>query len=58
MTDFVSSKELRKDVSYNFTIASGGSLAAPKSAVATIAGLDEFGDVADPSLASATQPSV
>ena len=58
MIDFVSSKELRKDVSYNFTIASGGSLAAPKSAVATIAGLDEFGDVADPSLASATQPSV
>lgn len=52
------SKELRKDVSYNFTIASGGSLAAPSSAVDTIAGLDEFGDVADPVLASATQPSV
>ncbi|KAF8164906.1 kinesin-like protein [Crassisporium funariophilum] len=52
------SKELGKEVSYNFTIASGGSLAAPTSAVDTIAGLDEFGDVADPILASATQPSV
>lgn len=52
------SKELGKDVSYNFTIASGGSLAAPRSALANIAGLDEFGDVADPVLASATQPSV
>ncbi|KDR74515.1 hypothetical protein GALMADRAFT_70915 [Galerina marginata CBS 339.88] len=51
-------KELRKEVSYNFTIASGGSLAAPTSAVDTIAGLDEFGDVSDPILASATQPSV
>lgn len=53
-----SSKELGKDVSYNFTISSGGSLAAPSSAVDTIAGLDHFGDVADPVLASATQPSV
>ncbi|KAF7982304.1 hypothetical protein HWV62_28982 [Athelia sp. TMB] len=52
------SKELGKEVSYNFTIASGGSLAAPSSAVGTIAGLDEFGDVADPVLASSTQPSV
>src|SRR5882762_11747628 len=52
------SKELGKDVSYNFTIASGGSLAAPVSSINTIAGLDEFGDVADPVLASATQPSV
>lgn len=52
------SKELGKDVSYNFTIAAGGALAAPSSAVDTIAGLDEFGDVADPVLASATQPSV
>ncbi|KAJ6612156.1 kinesin-like protein [Mycena sp. CBHHK59/15] len=52
------SKELGKDVSYNFTISAGGSLAAPVSAVDTIAGLDEFGDVADPVLASATQPSV
>ncbi|KAK0467775.1 kinesin-like protein [Desarmillaria tabescens] len=52
------SKELDKDVSYNFTIASGGSLAAPVSAVDTIAGLDQFGDVSDPVLASATQPSV
>ncbi|TFK22194.1 kinesin-like protein [Coprinopsis marcescibilis] len=51
-------KELGKQVSYNFTIASGGSLAAPSSAVDTIAGLDQFGDVADPVLASATQPSV
>jgi len=33
-------------------------LAAPSSAVDTIAGLDEFGDVADPILASSTQPSV
>lgn len=54
----VISKELKKDVSYNFTVASGGSLAAPASSVNTIAGLDEFGDVADPVLASATQPSV
>lgn len=45
-------------MSYNFTISAGGSLAAPVSAVDTIAGLDEFGDVADPVLASATQPSV
>ena len=52
------SKELGKDVSYNFTIASGGSLAAPRSAVASIAGLDDFGDVVDPVLASATRPSV
>ncbi|KAG0695782.1 hypothetical protein DFH29DRAFT_954061 [Suillus ampliporus] len=54
----VISKELGKDVSYNFTIASGGSLAAPISGVDTIGGLDGFGDVADPMLASATQPSV
>ena len=52
------SKELGKEVSYNFTIASGGTLATPSSAVDTIAGLDEFGDVADPILTSATQPSV
>ncbi|KAF9032663.1 kinesin-domain-containing protein [Hymenopellis radicata] len=52
------SKELGKDVLYNFTIASGGSLAAPVSAVDTIAGLDSFGDVSDPVLASSTQPSV
>lgn len=45
-------------MSYNFTISAGGSLGAPSSAVDTIAGLDEFGDVADPVLASATQPSV
>ncbi|EKM59534.1 uncharacterized protein PHACADRAFT_137422 [Phanerochaete carnosa HHB-10118-sp] len=54
----VISRELTKDVSYNFTVASGGSLAAPASAIDTIAGLDQFGDVADPVLASATQPSV
>ncbi|KAI0052618.1 kinesin-like protein [Auriscalpium vulgare] len=54
----VISKELGKDVSYNFLVASGGSLAAPSSSINTIAGLDEFGDVADPVLASATQPSV
>lgn len=47
-----------KHVSYNFTIASGGSLAAPVSAVDSIAGLDQFGDVADPILRSNTQPSV
>ena len=45
-------------MSYNFTVASGGSLAAPASAIDTIAGLDQFGDVVDPVLASATQPSV
>lgn len=54
----VLSKELGKDVSYNFTIAAGGALAAPVSALGGISGLDEFGDVADPVLASATQPSV
>lgn len=56
--DSLYSKELGKDVSYNFTVASGGSLAAPASAIDTIAGLDQFGDVVDPVLASATQPSV
>ncbi|KAL6297972.1 kinesin-domain-containing protein [Sparassis latifolia] len=54
----VISKELGKDVSYNFTVASGGSLAAPASVIDTIAGLDQFGDVVDPVLSSATQPSV
>ncbi|KAG6375014.1 hypothetical protein JVT61DRAFT_3793 [Boletus reticuloceps] len=54
----VISKELGKDVTYNFTIASGGSLAAPVSGVDNIGSLDGFGDVADPRLASATQPSV
>lgn len=57
LTYLRNSKELRKEVSYNFSIASGGSLAAPSSAVDTITGLDQFGDVADPILASATQPS-
>ena len=56
--DCGSSKELCKDVAYNFTVASGGSLAAPTSSINTIAGLDEFGDVADPVLMSATQPTV
>ncbi|CCM05667.1 uncharacterized protein FIBRA_07897 [Fibroporia radiculosa] len=51
-------RELRKGVSYNFTVASGGSLAAPASAIDTIAGLDQFGDVVDPVLASTTQPCV
>lgn len=55
---FKISKELGKEVTYNFTIASGGSLAAPISGIDTIGGLDSFGDVADPTLASATQPSV
>ncbi|KAJ3798287.1 kinesin-like protein [Lentinula aff. detonsa] len=54
----VISKELGKQVSYNFTISSGGPLAAPASSVDTIAGLDQFGDVSDPVLRSATQPSV
>jgi kinesin family member 1 len=45
-------------VIYNFTVASGGSLAAPTSSINTIAGLDEFGDVADPVLVSTTQPTV
>lgn len=56
--NFDCSKELGKDVSYNFTIASGGSLAAPTSGVDNIGSLDGFGDVADPRLASANQPSV
>ncbi|KAI6168912.1 hypothetical protein EDD17DRAFT_1523588 [Pisolithus thermaeus] len=54
----VISKELGKEVSYNFTIASGGTLAAPTSGVDSIGSLDSFGDVADPRLASTTQPSV
>ncbi|KAJ4472001.1 kinesin-like protein [Lentinula aciculospora] len=54
----VISKELGKQVTYNFTISSGGALAAPASSVDTIAGLDQFGDVSDPILRSATQPSV
>lgn len=54
----VRSKELDKEVSYNFTIASGGTLACPASGLESIAGLGEFGDVADPVLASKTQPSV
>lgn len=54
----VISKELGKDVSYNFTIASGGTLAAPTSGVDSIGSLDSFGDVADPRLASSTQPAV
>ncbi|KAH7875904.1 kinesin-like protein [Lentinula edodes] len=54
----VISKELGKQVSYNFTVSSGGPLAAPASSVDTIAGLDQFGDVSDPILRSATQPSV
>ena len=45
-------------MTYNFTVASGGPLAAPTSSINTISGLDEFGDVADPVLASQTQPSV
>ncbi|KAI6151632.1 hypothetical protein BKA82DRAFT_1001661 [Pisolithus tinctorius] len=53
----VISKELGKEVSYNFTIASGGTLAAPTSGVDSIGSLDTFGDVADPRLASITQPS-
>ncbi|KAG8736615.1 kinesin-like protein Klp8 [Ceratobasidium sp. 428] len=52
------SKELGKEVSYNFTVASGGTLACPASAHESIAGLGEFGDVADPVLTSKTQPSV
>ncbi|KAF8883405.1 hypothetical protein BD779DRAFT_1539769 [Infundibulicybe gibba] len=52
------SRELGKEVSYNFMVSSGGSLAAPSSSVDTIAGLDQFGDVTDRALASATQPSV
>ncbi|KAI6128550.1 hypothetical protein EV401DRAFT_893590 [Pisolithus croceorrhizus] len=54
----VISKELGKEVSYNFTIASGGTLATPTSGVDSIGSLDSFGDVADPRLASTTQPSV
>lgn len=56
--NFFFSKELKKNVSYNFTITSGGSLACPTSAISTVAALDQFGDVADPVLSSATQPSV
>ncbi|GJJ16281.1 hypothetical protein Clacol_010577 [Clathrus columnatus] len=54
----VLSKELKKDVTYNFAIATGGTLAKTMSAHDNIAGLDQFEDVADPILASATQPSV
>ncbi|KAG9000608.1 kinesin-like protein Klp8 [Tulasnella sp. JGI-2019a] len=54
----VMSKELAKDVSYNFTIAAAGSLAAPTSALDTIAGLEDFGDVMDATVPSSTQPAV
>ncbi|KAH8106354.1 kinesin-domain-containing protein [Cristinia sonorae] len=51
------SNELKKAVTYNFTIASGGALASPKSALETLVALDQFGDVVDPVLSSASQPS-
>ncbi|KAF8334965.1 uncharacterized protein EI90DRAFT_3280114 [Cantharellus anzutake] len=54
----VISKTLDKHITYNFTIAAGGALAAPASALLSIAGLGEIGNVTDPALASATQPSV
>lgn len=57
-TDSRCSKELGKEVSYNFTIASGGTLANPNSGIDSIGRLDSFGDVSDPRLASALQPSV
>ncbi|TCD69171.1 kinesin-like protein Klp8 [Steccherinum ochraceum] len=52
------STELKKDVVYNFTIASGGTLASPRSALETLLALDQFGDVVDPVLSSASQPAV
>lgn len=55
---YADSKELQKEVTYNFAIATGGTLAKTMSALETIAGLDQFEDVADPVLTSATQPSV
>ena len=52
------SHELKKGVAYNFTVASGGNLASPKSAFEALIALDQFGDVVDPVLSSASQPSV
>lgn len=52
------SKEQNRDVIYNFTISSGGSLANPVSHIDTLGGLEDLGDVADPVLLSATQPTV
>lgn len=54
----IASKELSKDVSYNFTVAAGGSLGTPMSALDTIAGLEDFGDVVNAPPASTTQPAV
>ncbi|KAG8981948.1 kinesin-like protein Klp8 [Tulasnella sp. 425] len=54
----IASKILKKNVSYNFTIAAGGTLAFPASALDTIAGLEDFGDVVDATPTLTTRPSV
>lgn len=54
----VISRELRKSTTYQFTIVDEGSLSNPTSNVEAIAGLSEFDDVADASLASAPKPCV
>lgn len=58
MLTVFNSNELKKSVTYNLTIASAGNLASPKSGLETLVALDQFGDVADPLLPSASQPTV
>ncbi|TIB88541.1 kinesin-like protein [Wallemia mellicola] len=48
----VMSNELKTGVSYNLTVDSGGALSFPQSALETIAGLGEFGEVSNKSSAS------
>ncbi|KAN0062413.1 hypothetical protein ACQY0O_005297 [Thecaphora frezii] len=52
----VISKELGKDVTYQFTVVDDVPLANPTSNVESIAGLTEFDDVADPDLARSAKP--
>ncbi|SPO40546.1 probable Kinesin-3 motor protein [Pseudozyma flocculosa] len=52
----VISKELGKDVTYQFTVVDDVPLANPTSNVEAIAGLTEFDDVADPDLARSAKP--
>ncbi|KAJ1021725.1 hypothetical protein NDA13_005340 [Ustilago tritici] len=52
----VTSKELNKRVTYQFTVVDDFPLAVPTSGVEAIAGLTEFDDVSDPDLAACTKP--
>ena len=56
----VMSSELRTGISYNLTVDAGGSLSFPQSALETIAGLGEFGEVSNKSssVTNAYQPTI